>query len=79
MNAEAVRQTVNTLLDARRSGATICPSEVARALSETGWRDLMPDIHAVVDTMVAERTVVVSWKGRLLPERNGPYRIGKPA
>ncbi len=78
MNAEAVRQAVNALLDARQSGATICPSEVARALSKTGWRDLMPDVHDAVDAMVAERAVAISWKGRPLTARNGPYRIGKP-
>ncbi|MCU6454139.1 DUF3253 domain-containing protein [Sphingomonas sp. A2-49] len=70
-----------TLLAARAAGATICPSEVARAIagSERDWRDAMPAVHAAVDTLVAAGAVRLSWKGRRMPVRAGPYRIGRAA
>ena len=50
------------LLAARAPEATICPSEVARALAaksgaETAaanWRDMMPAVHAAVDDLLVE-------------------------
>ncbi|MET0271056.1 MAG: DUF3253 domain-containing protein [Sphingomonas sp.] len=70
-----------TLLAARAPDATLCPSEVARALAAdagiaAGWRDLMPVVHAAVDRLVAGGHVRLSWKGRPLASRTGPYRIG---
>ena len=75
------RETTLSLLSARAEGATVCPSEVARALaSATGnWRAAMPEVHAAVDQMAAEGLVRLSWKGRPLPYRAGPYRIGRAA
>ena len=69
------------LLEARAEGASVCPSEVARALAAaTGdWRAAMPEVHAAVDRMAAEGLVRLSWKGRTLPHRAGPYRIGRAA
>ncbi|MET0247110.1 MAG: DUF3253 domain-containing protein, partial [Sphingomonas sp.] len=70
------------LLDARADDATICPSEVARALTtgakdESMWRNAMPAVHAAVDALVNEGRVQLSWKGNLLAARGGPYRIGR--
>ncbi len=69
------------LLDARAAGATICPSEVARALASAAgsddWRARMPDVHAAVDAMMADGAVRLSWKGVALPAREGPYRIAR--
>ena len=78
------RAAALALLASRAPGATICPSEVARALAANGdagsaqeaWRDLMPIVHAAVDTLLADGRVRLSWKGTDLPKRAGPYRIG---
>ena len=69
---------VLSLLNARGAGATICPSEAARALAELNedWRAEMPAVHEAVDRLVAEGAVRLSWKGEALPSRAGPYRIG---
>mgnify|MGYP002780238135 CR=1 FL=1 len=66
-----------TLLAERAGGATICPSEAARRLAGPGgdWRAAMPQVHAAVDTLLARRAIILSWKGRALPQRRGPYRI----
>lgn len=75
------REATLALLDARAEGASVCPSEVARALaSATGaWRAAMPDVHAAVDQMAAEGLVRLSWKGHALHSRAGPYRISRAA
>ena len=68
-----------TMLNARAPDATICPSEVARALAAgDDWRAAMPSIHAAVDCLLAEKLVAISWKGGTLDDRAGPYRIGRP-
>jgi hypothetical protein len=74
-------RTTLALLARRPAGATICPSEVARAIAaaagEADWRGEMPAVHAAVDAMVAEGLVRLSWKGEDVPARDGPYRIGR--
>lgn len=83
MTEAEARLAMLTLLSARAEGATVCPSEVARALTDTesddpdasDWRDAMPIVHAAVDSLLAENIVQVSWKGEALSTRTGPYRI----
>jgi hypothetical protein len=85
--AATVRERTLALLAKRLPGRTVCPSEVARSLqtdlgSATGkgageeWRALMPLVHAAVDALLDENVVRLSWKGKSLPSRYGPYRIG---
>lgn len=76
-NAEA---ETRALLRRRALSATVCPSEIARALAAIAgepadWRRAMPLVHAAVDTLVAQGRVQLSWKGVLLSSRTGPYRI----
>lgn len=78
-----MRSTVLRLLDGRPAEATICPSEVARAVAGTAgvypkdqsWRAVMPIVHAAVDQMLDDELVALSWKGKVMASRNGPYRI----
>jgi hypothetical protein len=69
------------LLDRRGPGKTICPSELAKAIvaaSDTAnWRAAMPTVHAAVDAMIADGLVTLSWHGKAMTVRNGPYRIGR--
>jgi hypothetical protein len=37
----------------------------------------MPLVHAAVDSLVRDGQVRLSWKGKALKERAGPYRIGR--
>jgi hypothetical protein len=78
---DAARHVTLALLAARAPGATICPSEIARALALPGddWRAAMPAVHAAVDTLVENGVVRLSWKGKPLPARAGPYRIARSA
>lgn len=79
------RDVAMILLNCRPTGATICPSQIARVLAHDAgpvvvsgdWRDAMPMVHTVVDHMVAEGLVRLSWKGVPLAARSGPYRIAR--
>lgn len=62
------------LLARRAPDATLCPSEVARAIAPD-WRGAMPAVHAAVDELVRDGLVRLSWKGRPLATRSGPYRV----
>ena len=73
-----VREMTLALLAARSGGATVCPSEVARALATPGtWRDAMPAVHRAIDELLADGIVRLSWKGEPLARRAGPYRISR--
>ncbi|MGI4949774.1 MAG: DUF3253 domain-containing protein [Janthinobacterium lividum] len=71
------RAAILSLLARRASDATICPGEVARAIAPD-WRGVMPAVHAAIDGLVRDEVVRLSWKGRPLVTRSGPYRIGRP-
>ncbi|WP_076069715.1 DUF3253 domain-containing protein [Sphingomonas montana] len=70
------RAATLSLLAHRAPDATICPSEVARAIA-TDWRGAMPAVHAAIDGLVRDGLVQLSWKGRPLETRSGPYRIAR--
>lgn len=82
VTTEAYEATL-ALLAARASQTTVCPSEVARLLSTSqgapngNWRDKMPEVHAAVDRLLADGLIRISWKGRALDVRSGPYRISR--
>ncbi len=74
------RDTILALLAARSATATLCPSEVARAIApDDAWREAMPLVHAAVDRLLEDGRVRLSWQGRQLARRDGPYRIGRAA
>jgi hypothetical protein len=76
---KAARAATLALLARRAEGATVCPSEVARAVAGGGdWRGEMAAVHAAVDGLAAQGLVRLSWKGREMAAREGPYRIGRP-
>lgn len=78
--AKTARARLMALLAARGPGRTLCPSEVARDLAGTGgdWRALMAVVHRAADALVANGSVMLTWRGRPLARRDGPYRIGSP-
>jgi hypothetical protein len=65
---------------ARGTGKTICPSEVARALT-ADWRSLMPEVRAVAGDLTQRGDIVVTQKGAPVDAclARGPIRLGKPA
>lgn len=61
----------------RRSGKTICPSEVARAVATETWRDLMDDVRAVACQLADEGAIEVLQSGDVVDPRRarGPIRL----
>jgi hypothetical protein len=83
MSTDQAGSATLALLATRADGATICPSEVARAIAAAAgkpdWHGEMAAVHAAVDALAAQGVVRLSWKGRDMPLRDGPYRIGRAA
>lgn len=76
---QAIMDTILTLLAARAPSASICPSDVARALSpdERIWRAQMPVIRRVAAQLAAEGRVKVT-RGSVEVDalsKGGPIRI----
>ena len=80
MTDKIARSAVLAILGEREADATICPSEVARriaSLSKNSWRAAVPRVHKAIDHLAAHEWVALSWKGKSLSERRGPYRISR--
>lgn len=82
MNASTIEHTIFGLLAQRRAGATICPSEVARALAPDGgaWHHHMPQIREVAQRLADNGRLVVTRGGAPVDanSRGGPIRLGRP-
>lgn len=81
MHDETIADCVFTLLATRQDGATICPSDVARALApqdEAAWRALMPEVRRVAAQLAAEGRLRVTRGGVEVDaeSRGGPIRLG---
>ncbi len=73
----ALERSVLALLDARRSGATICPSEAARAVGGAHWRALMEPARAAARRLVARGLVEITQAGQVVDgaTATGPIRV----
>lgn len=72
-----IAATIRKLLRARGAGKTVCPSEVARALSPDDFRPLMAPVRAAAERLVRAREIVVLQKGEPVELRTarGPVRL----
>lgn len=70
------RATVHALLR-RRAGKSICPSDAARVVGGTAWRDRLDAVRDVVAEMADSGEVRVTQKGHDVDPRGakGPVRI----
>ena len=76
---QKMQDTILELLSHRRAGATICPSEAARAVAGPGgdWRLLMDQARAAAAHLVEAGEVVITQRGEVvdLGTARGPIRI----
>jgi uncharacterized protein DUF3253 len=72
-----LERAIGALLDDRRVGATICPSEAARAVDPQGWRELMPAARAAAGRLAAAGRVEVTQRGEVVDvaTARGPVRV----
>ncbi|EMC99789.1 hypothetical protein BAUCODRAFT_63575 [Baudoinia panamericana UAMH 10762] len=87
-----VEEHLRDFLAKREPPKTLCPSEVARALSaeelnslgHANWRDAMPSIREVAWRLRAEGVCEVMQKGNPVPQNihlediTGPIRLRRP-
>lgn len=76
--ATALEAAIVALLDERRRGATICPSEAARMVAGDGdWRALMEPARAAARRLVARGAVEITQGGAVVDgsTARGPIRI----
>ena len=78
----AIEDKIFELLTTRQDAATICPSEVARALVPPGgaWRPLMPQVRQVAQSLAQAGRLVVRRGGVQVDAMSsgGPIRLGHP-
>ncbi|MEM9804766.1 MAG: DUF3253 domain-containing protein [Cyanobacteria bacterium P01_D01_bin.56] len=76
ISTDTIRQRLLDKVHQRGMDKTICPSEVARALDNEQWRDLMDAIRAVGQTLAAEGKIVVTQRGQVVNPNTakGPIR-----
>lgn len=74
-------QAILALLKTRRQGATICPSDAARACGGIDWRDAMPRVHRAARRLVETGAIVLTQGGVVTAPEGivGPYRIAPAA
>ena len=72
-----LEELIVELLDRRAVGATICPSEVARAADPDAWRELMEPVRRAARRLVGEQRVVITQGGEVVDpgSATGPIRI----
>lgn len=78
---QEIMDAIEGLLRQRKPAATICPSEVARALAPDHWRPLMPRVRAVAMASAQAGTLQILQGGRPLDPKQaprGPIRLGHP-
>jgi len=73
----ALEQSILELLERRARGATICPSEAARAVGGDDWRPLMEPARAAARRLVARGEVEITQGGRVVDgsTARGPVRV----
>lgn len=83
MTPSAMEDVIFSLLAQRQDGATICPSEVARALAtdEAAWRELMPQVRSVAHDLAQAGRLRVTRGGVEVDATSGggPIRLGRGA
>lgn len=91
LSFDAVRSHLDYLLSKRVHPKTLCPSEVARALSNSeleeagvsSWREIMPALRSLCFQLRDDGEIEILQKGHVLPdtqaagETTGPIRIRK--
>ena len=76
--AAGVTQCILELLSKRKQGASICPSEVARALYPAGvWRGKMTFVREMASALIDKGAIVATQKRRVIDIRTvkGPIRL----
>jgi hypothetical protein len=74
---DTLERQILALLDGRARGATVCPSEVARAAAPDDWRPLMEPVREAARRLVAKGLLDITQQGRVVDgsTAKGPIRL----
>ena len=77
---QELERAITRLLAGRRDGASICPSDAARAVAPGNWRPLMDGARAAAARLADRGEVVVTQSGEPVDPATarGPVRIRRP-
>jgi Protein of unknown function (DUF3253) len=72
-----LERVILRLLSERSAGASICPSDAARAARPDGWRALMGEVRAAAGRLAVRGQVDITQAGRVvdISAARGPVRI----
>ncbi|MFI9807528.1 DUF3253 domain-containing protein [Streptomyces sp. NPDC052301] len=84
VTGRSLEDAILDLLDRRAPGASVCPSDVARAVhrrADEGWRELMEPVRRAAARLAAGGQVEITRRGTPVDpaEAHGPIRIRRPA
>lgn len=76
---QRIKDLICELTDERGPEKSICPSEVARALSDDNWRELMPEVRRVAHDLCQSGQIVATQRGEVVDLKivSGPVRLRK--
>lgn len=76
---DLLENTILELLEQRRAGATICPSEAARRAFPDDWRPHMEAVRQAARRLVERGEIEITQKGRVVDPSTarGPIRLRK--
>ena len=74
---ERLESAIVGLLESRAGGATACPSEAARSVGGTAWRELMEPARCAARRLVAAGRIEIVQGGRVVAPSTakGPIRL----
>ena len=77
---QILEEAILQLLDQRRTGATLCPSEVARHVRPDDWKTLMEPVRCAARRLVTRGALEITQGGRPVdPSRaRGAIRLRLP-
>jgi len=72
-----ITETIISMATERGADKSICPSEVARAIFDTGWRKHMDDVREAAIRLHQNGQVIITQKGEPVDVHHikGPIRI----
>ena len=79
-DTSTIKAKIEELVQGVDSDKSICPSDVARALSTTDWREMMPLVRRCADELLANGSIEITQKGKTIPsaqKAKGPIRLKK--
>ena len=82
MRRQTLEEAILALLAERQEGKTICPSEAARAVGGSGWRDQMPLAREAAAALAVQGRIDVLQRGEPVDAltARGPIRLrSRPA